>query len=279
MKLLSTNRVFTSRGIEVEWKEVEWEEPGDTLYYVEDACVVNVAVTPRPRNSRGRYEGAVRFQQFQPLGKILFLPHGVPMHGLGERGTQTMLRMVFNPSVLGIHEGWTRRQLEGGLDLSGREVQASCKRILMEVVEPGFAGLSAIEASCHLLAVDLARQFRAGETGKGRSRGGLGPVRLRKIAERLAMPGPSPTVAELATACQMTRRHLYRCFIQEFGVSPVVYIANWRMERACDALMNGRKQIKQIAFDLGFPNAPAFTTAFRNRTGTTPSIFRRQALR
>jgi len=51
-------------------------------------------------------------------------------------------------------------------------------------------------------------------------------------------------------------------------------LAQVRLRRAAEWLAHSDKPVSEIAFDLGYADAPNFTRAFRKLTGVTPSAFR-----
>lgn len=59
------------------------------------------------------------------------------------------------------------------------------------------------------------------------------------------------------------------------GCAPIEYLARWRMALARDALMRGVKSLDDIADEIGYESASAFSTAFRRRTGVAPGSFAR----
>ena len=57
-------------------------------------------------------------------------------------------------------------------------------------------------------------------------------------------------------------------------MSPVEYIAQQRISRACHLLQNTDNSIAQIANTCGYPDFSYFTRVFRKRLGMTPSEYR-----
>lgn len=83
------------------------------------------------------------------------------------------------------------------------------------------------------------------------------------------------TVAELAGIAGMSRSAFAARFHEMLGCAPIEYLACWRMALARDALMRGRKSLDDIADEIGYESASAFSTAFRRRTGVAPGSFAR----
>ncbi|MGV3551808.1 helix-turn-helix domain-containing protein [Rhizobium sp.] len=91
----------------------------------------------------------------------------------------------------------------------------------------------------------------------------------RKLGDREL--GPQTLLDEFG----MTRSTLYRAFEPLGGVS--AYINERRLRRAFRIMTNATQKdlrLSQLAFDLGFAHASAFTRAFKARYGLTPTEIR-----
>lgn len=83
------------------------------------------------------------------------------------------------------------------------------------------------------------------------------------------------TVAALAALAGMSRSAFAARFAALLGCAPIEYLARWRMGLAKDALIQGRQTLDQIAENIGYDSASAFSTAFRKRIGMPPGRFAR----
>jgi AraC family transcriptional regulator len=79
----------------------------------------------------------------------------------------------------------------------------------------------------------------------------------------------------LADLVRLSPYHFLRSFKQSFGEPPHRYWTARRIERAKALLANPRASITEIAFDVGFAAASAFSAAFHRITGQTPTDYRR----
>lgn len=79
----------------------------------------------------------------------------------------------------------------------------------------------------------------------------------------------------LAQAAGINLYYLIKVFSKNFGVTPHEYIANRRLEKA-RFLLEGDRPIEQIAFEVGFKDAKAFSRSFKKRFGVSPSEFRKR---
>lgn len=86
------------------------------------------------------------------------------------------------------------------------------------------------------------------------------------------------TVSSLAKHAGMSRSAFAARFVEMVGSSPKDYLSRWRMMLAQDALCRGRKSLDELAEELGYQSASAFSTAFRTRIGCAPRRFARSQL-
>ena len=79
---------------------------------------------------------------------------------------------------------------------------------------------------------------------------------------------------QLANLAHMSRSGFALIFKTTVGVSPLVYLANWRMQIACELLQKGDQSIATIATDVGYDSASAFSTAFNRIVKCRPGAYR-----
>lgn len=58
-----------------------------------------------------------------------------------------------------------------------------------------------------------------------------------------------------------------------FGVSPNIFIREYRLERALGVLSQQKSNIAEVAFESGFSSPSYFTKCFQTRFGITPSEY------
>jgi AraC family transcriptional regulator len=80
---------------------------------------------------------------------------------------------------------------------------------------------------------------------------------------------------EIASAAYLSEYHFARLFKQITAVSPHVYLANLRLERARKLLAETALPISQIAAMVGYQSQSHFTKIFKSVTGVTPRVYRR----
>ena len=79
---------------------------------------------------------------------------------------------------------------------------------------------------------------------------------------------------DIAQAAGMSRFHLTRAFGQSLGRSVMQYMRGRRLSEAARQLACGAPDILAVALDAGYGSHEAFTRAFRDEFGVTPTEFR-----
>lgn len=84
-------------------------------------------------------------------------------------------------------------------------------------------------------------------------------------------------VARLAEVSGVSEAHFARSFKQAFGVPPHRYLLTRRIEQASTLLRDTDLPITDIAFATGWESLGTFGRIFRDITGKSPSVLRREA--
>ena len=85
------------------------------------------------------------------------------------------------------------------------------------------------------------------------------------------------TVAELARLSGASRSAFAARFRRVVGTGPIEYLQQWRLALAKDGLSRGTSTVGEIALDIGFQSASAFSTAFTRAVGCSPRRFQEGA--
>lgn len=133
-----------------------------------------------------------------------------------------------------------------------------------------------------VLFVQILRAFVALEEQEGRSyesRGGLIQALMDpELSKALTLMHKKPehpwTVAELAQRVGMSRTAFAVRFKAKAGVGPLEHLTQWRVQKACELLREGRKSLDEVAWRVGYESATAFSKAFKRETGVAPGAFR-----
>jgi len=81
-------------------------------------------------------------------------------------------------------------------------------------------------------------------------------------------------LGDLAQAAQLHPTYFSDRFKEVVGVRPLEYLMRRRMERAQYLLLTSRASVKQIAAEVGIPDAAYFTRAFTRLCGKNPKEYR-----
>ncbi|MFC5470562.1 helix-turn-helix domain-containing protein [Cohnella suwonensis] len=98
------------------------------------------------------------------------------------------------------------------------------------------------------------------EAKKRIAKSAFGPISLRTIASSLAL-----------TPVQLTRR-----FRSAFGVAPLDFLTELRLEKACLLLSDTYETLEEIAGQCGYESGYYLSRLFRGRKGVSPSEYRRR---
>ncbi|HVF90287.1 MAG TPA: AraC family transcriptional regulator [Blastocatellia bacterium] len=82
------------------------------------------------------------------------------------------------------------------------------------------------------------------------------------------------SLEEIASAAYLSEYHFARLFKQITGLTPHVYLANLRLERARRLLAETSFSISEIAGMVGYQSQSHFTKIFKSVTGLTPRAYR-----
>lgn len=102
---------------------------------------------------------------------------------------------------------------------------------------------------------------------------------LAPLAERMAdmieqeLGNPDFSIAQAADRLKVSGTYLRRCFKEKYNTSPKEYLLQKRIERAILLLHSDYFTIKEISQQCGFENEHYFSTAFKAKTGISPSKY------
>ncbi len=194
--------------------------------------------------------------------------------------SQLKLGLLDLPSVAGYHAlftlepAWRNRQpAKGRLHLSGKEMAQVIEwverlEIELKTREPGF-GFMATASFMHIIGL-LSRCYGRSPSPDGRA--------LLRIGEALSYLERNihreMNLEELASIAHMSRRSFLRVFQSATGTSPLAWVIEQRINRACGLLRQTDRRVTEIAFDVGFNDSNYFTRQFRKVTGLSPRSYR-----
>lgn len=108
-----------------------------------------------------------------------------------------------------------------------------------------------------------------------RPRGGLSPVMRRHVIDWMETHLEEDfTLSRLAAETALSEFHFARMFRVSMGVPPHAWIAQRRLQRACELLAKRDWTIEQVAQAAGFAHASHLNRRFHAAFGTTPAAYR-----
>jgi len=84
-------------------------------------------------------------------------------------------------------------------------------------------------------------------------------------------------VPRLAAVAHVSTAHFIRTFRATFGETPHRYLQRRRVERAMYLLVQTRREVTEICFEVGFTSLGTFSRTFSQIVGESPSQFRAHA--
>ena len=208
-----------------------------------------------------------------------FTPHGVDL-GV-EFSTSAQLTSLLFPKRL-----LTALMAEMGVaDLSPRlySTDPKFRRVILALadalVHPGFVGAAMVDGLTRNLAATIAG-IEPGIAQQEAERIRLAPFRLRQVIDYIEANLAKPiTLAEMANAAGLSVFHFSRVFTHAMGLSPYRYLAERRIMRAKQLLVQDQLSVAEIGQVCGIANPAHFSTAFSKAVGMSPSTFRRESRR
>lgn len=82
-----------------------------------------------------------------------------------------------------------------------------------------------------------------------------------------------PTISNLANLVGMSESSLKRAFRKSFGIPIYTYFQSYRLEHAKKLLSNGKMNVTEVAFTVGYSNHSHFSRAFKRQFGLSPKSY------
>jgi AraC-like DNA-binding protein len=98
---------------------------------------------------------------------------------------------------------------------------------------------------------------------------------IQRVIDFARSHGPATSLPEVAEHVGMSERTLRRHMQTELGQSWREFIRELRMNKAMELLRKEKKSVTETAFEVGFSSSSAFSNAFLDYVGKTPSAFAR----
>lgn len=216
---------------------------------------------------------------FEPAEPVVVDPHataglaGEVRHGRQEGDTD--VRMLGGYFVFESPDaGLLVSQLPALIHLRGAERLATLVRLVREEAGEERPGCDLILSRLvEVLIVEALRSVEGDNAPPGLLRGLSDPRLAAAIRQIHGTPARAWTVAALAKEAALSRSAFFERFARTLGVPPMEYLQGWRMSIARDLLRRRAGKIDEIASQVGYGSASAFSTAFTRHVGVSPKRF------
>jgi AraC-like DNA-binding protein len=149
---------------------------------------------------------------------------------------------------------------------------------LIESANKRAGGETVLAKLSELMFIEVIRQHL--ETLPAERAGWLAGLRDPFVGKALSLlhrePARSWTIEDLAKQVGLSRSVLAERFVDLMGISPMQYLAKWRMQIASGILSAGNTNMATIAAEIGYESEAAFSRAFKRLVGVPPSLWRRR---
>lgn len=215
-------------------------------------------------------------------GTINLTPPGVEGTWEASASSRAMV-VVIRPKFLSraVEEHWgadsSKLELIKQFLIRDPVVETVTLSLAREVVAGSPAGRLYADSACEFLAHHLIHRYSSLSRPPPPSVGGLSSRRLRLVLDYIEDTLGQPIkLRELAALARISARHFERAFRQSTGFPPHAYVMERRLVMARDLLIRQPElPIEEISLRVGFSSSSHFSSAFRRRTGFTPTSFRR----
>jgi len=97
----------------------------------------------------------------------------------------------------------------------------------------------------------------------------------RIIIDQELYKNPDLKLNDLAKAVNISGHQLSQLLNDNLGKSFAVYINEYRINRACELIVNDKGiKLEEIGYEVGFNSKSTFYTAFKKHKGTTPTLYK-----
>lgn len=273
---LLERRVADWDGVRAETIKLQCQQPLE--FHRVEQCHLLVALEQAQRyDGETLVEGLPKSTRRDLAHKLTFIPSGCAFSGwMKPRVSLEATLFYIDPAMLMIDAGRVAGPaVRPRLFFEDENIWQTVAKLKPLIASTDVADRVYAKALSQVLAHEIIR-LNDEATGLLPMRGGLAAWQQKRVVEfideHLAKDLP---LASLAGLAQLSTYHFARAFKRSFGIPPHRYHTNRRIERARVLLADPSTAVADIAIEVGFGGASAFSAAFRKMTGQTPSDYRR----
>jgi len=266
-----------ANGIRADIRHFAWERSCDASFEA-NSHYLDYSLGARARGSRLLSDGR---RNTPPFGEVAYLPKGAQFEALCQPSEYRVLCLTFDnlTSERIFQNEAFPTSLPPCFDVKAPWVRQGLAQLAREVLNPGFAPDIMVETIGLSLIIELCRHLQIPQKSEETFNSQMADWRLRRLKDHIESKLAGPlSIADLADECGLSARHLMRTFKNSVGTTISNYIADARIAKAKQELVQEDALIKVIAGNCGFRSAAAFSAAFRNATGFSPRRYREKML-
>jgi AraC-like DNA-binding protein len=163
--------------------------------------------------------------------------------------------------------------VSGALEFLLPRLDLPVTSLLMVLLSYGFLALLLARAPALLW---LARSRYAGSDLDAHSAARLAEKARARVDSGRLWADPRMSLQVLAERCASRPRDLSQAINQTYGIGFPGWINGFRLDEARRLLASGDRRVADIAYDVGFNSLSSFNAAFKDRTGLTPTAWRKK---
>lgn len=154
-------------------------------------------------------------------------------------------------------------------------LQSLFAAMLAELRQPREGTRAFLSAIMKQILIMMFRSDGQDRRLEGSNISGLG---LKRALDRILQDPLAPhSLQSLANEAAMSRTRFSAQFVEEFGASPMAFVASIRLASAAQLLMNSQMPVKAIAAAVGYGSRSQFSSAFHKKYGVSAADFRKTA--
>lgn len=152
-----------------------------------------------------------------------------------------------------------------------------CGSLWRETAQDAAHGGLMADALLTLITVELHRLSQRKTRDMQRTTK-LDDAKLNTVFEYMqAYPNAKSSLADLAALVGLSEYHFLRCFRESTGTTPHQYLMERRIAEAQRLLATTKLSLADVAIDSGFSSQSHMSDVFRQKLGTSPGKWRKQA--
>jgi AraC family transcriptional regulator len=223
-------------------------------------------------------DGAKRIRENDIRNKMTFLPANCSVSGWASpaRKTNSFTALLVRPEALAeAFENNPPRDPPPRLYFENDNLRMSMLK-LETLLREGDPDVLHADTLGLLIGIELLQLTSSNPCPEERGNGPLSDLQGKRIVDFINENLASRLgLADLAAVAGLSQFHFARAFRVRFGISPLKFVTQRRIDRARDLLKQSDLSIAQIGMAVGFKGVVQFGRAFARVTGVTPSEYRR----